>query len=89
MSDAELIERLIEVRGIGVWTVQMFLIFYLGRPDVMPSNDFGVRKGFGLLYRKTKGLPPPRRWRSHAKLWAPYRSAASWYLWRSLDITTV
>jgi DNA-3-methyladenine glycosylase II len=89
MSDEELIERLTEVRGIGVWTVQMFLIFYLGRPDVMPSADFGVRKGFGLLYRKSKQLPPPAAVERHAKLWAPYRSAASWYLWRSLDITTV
>ncbi len=89
MSDEELIERLTEVRGIGVWTVQMFLIFYLGRPDVMPSNDFGVRKGFGLLYRKSKQIPPPSALERHAKTWAPYRSAASWYLWRSLDIATV
>lgn len=89
MPDEELVERLTEVRGIGVWTVQMFLIFYLGRPDVMPSADFGVRKGFGLLYRKTKQIPPPSALEKHAKLWAPYRSAASWYLWRSLDITTV
>jgi len=89
LPDEELIERLTEVRGIGVWTVQMFLIFYLGRPDVMPSGDFGVRKGFGLLYRKSSQLPPPAALEKHAKLWAPYRSAASWYLWRSLDIKTV
>ena len=86
LSDEVLIERLTEVRGIGRWTVQMFLMFYLGRPDVMPSDDFGIRKGFGLLYRKTARLPPPSAVAGHARLWAPYRSAASWYLWRSLDI---
>ena len=84
MSDEELIERLTEVRGIGVWTVQMFLMFYLGRPDVMPSADFGIRKAFGLLYRK-RGMPQPQAVEKHAVVWAPYRSAASWYLWRSLD----
>jgi DNA-3-methyladenine glycosylase II len=85
MSDQELIERLTEVRGIGVWTVQMLLIFSLGRPDVMPSGDFGVRKAFGLLYRKRAAMPPPSALEKHAQVWAPYRSAASWYLWRSLD----
>jgi len=85
MPDAEIIERLTAVRGIGVWTAQMFLIFRLGRPDVMPSGDFGVRKAFGLLYRKNGRLPPASALDQHAKLWAPYRSVASWYLWRSLD----
>jgi DNA-3-methyladenine glycosylase II len=85
LSDAELIERLTEVRGIGVWTVQMLLMFSLGRPDVLPSGDFGVRKGFGLSYRKSKALPPPSAVEKHGRLWAPYRTAASWYLWRSLD----
>ena len=85
LSDGELIARLTEVRGIGRWTVQMFLIFYLGRPDVLPSGDFGVRKAFGRLYRKSGRLPPPSAVEKHAQLWAPYRSAASWYLWRSLD----
>lgn len=85
LSDEELIARLTEVRGIGPWTVKMFLMFYLGRPDVMPADDFGVRKAFGLLYRKTSALPPAAAVEKHAKIWAPYRSAASWYLWRSLD----
>jgi DNA-3-methyladenine glycosylase II len=85
LSDEELVERLTEVRGVGRWTVQMLLIFYLGRPDVMPADDFGIRKGFGLLYRKTARLPPPSAVAGHARLWAPYRSAASWYLWRTLD----
>jgi 3-methyladenine DNA glycosylase/8-oxoguanine DNA glycosylase len=88
LGDEELVERLTQVRGIGRWTVQMFLIFYLGRPDVMPSDDFGVRKAFGLLYRKNGRLPPPAVVLAHSKAWAPFRSAASWYLWRSLDATT-
>lgn len=83
--DAEIVERLTAVRGIGVWTAQMFLIFRLGRPDVMPSGDFGVRKAFGLLYRKNGRLPPASALEKHARLWAPYRTVASWYLWRSLD----
>ena len=85
LSDAEIVERLTAVRGIGAWTAQMFLIFRLGRPDVMPSGDFGVRKAFGLLYRKNGRLPPPAAVEKHARLWAPYRTVASWYLWRSLD----
>ena len=84
-TDAEIIESLTAVRGIGAWTAQMFLIFRLGRPDVMPSGDFGVRKAFGLLYRKNGKLPPPSAVDRHARLWAPYRTVASWYLWRSLD----
>jgi DNA-3-methyladenine glycosylase II len=85
LPDEDIIERLTAVRGIGVWTAQMFLIFRLGRPDVMPSGDFGVRKAFGLLYRKNGRLPPASALEKHAKLWAPYRTVASWYLWRSLD----
>lgn len=85
LPDAEIVERLVEVRGIGVWTAQMFLIFRLGRPDVMPSADFGIRKAFGLLYRRSGRLPPPSAIDRHARLWAPYRTVASWYLWRSLD----
>ena len=84
-TDEQIIERLTAVRGIGVWTAQMFLIFRLGRPDVMPSGDFGVRKAFGLLYRKNGRVPPASALEKHAELWAPYRTAASWYLWRSLD----
>ena len=85
LSDEEIIERLTEVRGIGVWTAQMFLMFRLGRPDVLPTGDYGVRKAFGLLYRKNGRLPPPSALEKHGRLWTPYRSAASWYLWRSLD----
>jgi DNA-3-methyladenine glycosylase II len=85
LPDAEIIERLTAVRGIGVWTAQMFLIFRLGRPDVMPSGDFGIRKAFGLLYRKSARLPPPSAVEAHGRLWAPYRTIAGWYLWRSLD----
>ncbi|MCM2303786.1 MAG: DNA-3-methyladenine glycosylase 2 family protein [Elusimicrobia bacterium] len=85
LPDAEIIARLTEVRGIGEWTVQMFLMFKLGRPDVLPTGDFGVRKAFGLLYRKSAKLPPPSALEKHGKLWAPYRTVASWYLWRRLD----
>ena len=85
LPDQEIIERLTEVRGIGVWTAHMFLIFRLGRPDVMPSGDFAVRKAFGLLYRRNGRLPPASALEKHARLWAPYRTVASWYLWRSLD----
>ncbi len=85
LSDAEIIERLTAVRGVGVWTAQMFLMFRLGRPDVLPTGDFGVRKGFGLLYRKSGRLPPPSALEKHGRVWAPYRSVASWYMWRKLD----
>ena len=85
LTDAEIIERLTEVRGIGEWTVQMFLMFKLGRPDVLPTGDYGVRKAFGLLYRKSSRLPPPSAVEKHGRIWAPYRSVASWYLWRRLD----
>lgn len=84
LSDDRLIERLTQVRGIGPWTVQMLLIFYLGRPDVMPASDFGIRKAFSLLYRRGRPVTPAAILR-HAKRWQPYRSLASWYLWRSLD----
>lgn len=85
LSDAEIIARLTEVRGIGEWTVQMFLMFKLGRPDVLPTGDYGVRKAFGLLYRRSSRLPPASALEKHGRLWAPYRSVASWYLWRRLD----
>lgn len=86
LSDEEIVQRLVEVRGVGRWTAQMFLMFRLGRPDVMPSDDYGIRKAFGLLYRKSKALPPPAAVEKHAKAWAPYRTIACWYLWRSLDV---
>jgi len=85
LPDHEIIERLVEVRGIGVWSAQMFLMFRLGRPDVLPVGDFGIRKAFGRLYRKSARLPPERVVERHGRAWAPYRTVASWYLWRSLD----
>ncbi len=84
VPDDELVQRLSEVRGIGPWTVHMLLIFTLGRPDVMPTGDFAIRLAFGRLYRK-RGTPPPAAILRHAKCWQPWRSVASWYLWRSLD----
>ncbi len=84
LSDEELVARLTEVRGIGPWTVHMLLIFHLGRPDVLPTGDFAIRLGFKNLYRKRKD-PTPEAIRRHARRWQPYRSVASWYLWRSLD----
>ena len=84
LTDAELIDRLTEVRGIGPWTVHMLLIFYLGRPDVLPTGDFAIRKAFKTLYRKRKD-PTPAALIKHARRWQPYRSVATWYLWRSLD----
>lgn len=84
LPDDELVARLSEVRGIGPWTVHMLLIFYLGRPDVMPTGDFAIRLAFKKLYRKRKE-PTPDAIIKHARRWQPYRSVASWYLWRSLD----
>ncbi|HYC70553.1 MAG TPA: DNA-3-methyladenine glycosylase 2 family protein [Opitutaceae bacterium] len=84
LSDEELVERLCAVRGIGPWSVHMLLIFTLGRPDVMPTGDFAIRLAFGRLYRR-RGTPPPDAILRHARSWRPYRSVASWYLWRSLD----
>lgn len=84
LSEEELVSRLTAVRGIGPWTVHMLMIFYLGRPDVMPTGDFAIRLGFKKLYNKRKD-PKPEALVRHARRWQPYRSVASWYLWRSLD----
>jgi methylated-DNA-[protein]-cysteine S-methyltransferase len=84
LSDEELIERLTQVRGIGRWTVEMMLIFHLGRPDVMPATDYGIRKAFARIFRK-KELPPPAEILEYSERWKPHRTVASWYLWRSLD----
>jgi DNA-3-methyladenine glycosylase II len=84
MSDDEIVERLVSVRGIGRWTVEMLLIFNLGRPDVLPINDLGIRKGFMLTFG-TDGLPSPAEVGVYGARWAPYRSVASWYLWRATD----
>jgi 3-methyladenine DNA glycosylase/8-oxoguanine DNA glycosylase len=84
MSDEELVERLISVRGIGAWTVEMFLIFRLGRPDVLPIHDYGVQKGFAILYRK-KAIPKPRELAAFGERWRPYRTVATWYMWRAVQ----
>jgi 3-methyladenine DNA glycosylase/8-oxoguanine DNA glycosylase len=84
MSDDELIERLTSIRGIGPWTVHMLMIFHLGRPDVLPTGDYAVRKAFSLHFRRGRAIKPEALQR-HARRWQPYRSLASWYLWRSLD----
>lgn len=85
LSDDDLVDRLTEVRGIGPWTVHMLLIFTLGRPDVMPTGDFAIRLAFKKLYRKRRD-PKPDVILKHARLWQPYRSVATWYLWRSLEL---
>jgi DNA-3-methyladenine glycosylase II len=84
LDDEEIIERISSVRGIGPWTVQMMLIFSLGRLDVLPATDYGVQKGFSVVYRK-KELPKPKELIAYAERWKPYRSIASWYMWRALD----
>ena len=84
LTDEELVERLISVRGIGVWTVEMFLIFRLGRPDVLPIHDYGVQKGFALTYGK-KEIPKPRDLAAFGERWRPYRTVASWYMWRAVE----
>jgi 3-methyladenine DNA glycosylase/8-oxoguanine DNA glycosylase len=85
LDEAELVTRLTAVRGVGPWTVLMLLIFYLGRPDILPTGDFAVREAFMKLYRKRKH-PAPEVLTKYARRWQPYRSVASWYLWRSLDL---
>jgi 3-methyladenine DNA glycosylase/8-oxoguanine DNA glycosylase len=85
MDDEEIVERLTMVRGIGRWTVEMLLIFRLGRPDVLPVTDLGVRKGFGLMFRRGK-LPEAAAMLRRGERWRPYRSVASWYLWRALEL---
>jgi 3-methyladenine DNA glycosylase/8-oxoguanine DNA glycosylase len=85
MNDEEIVERLTMVRGIGRWTVEMLLIFRLGRPDVLPLTDLGVRKGFGLMFRKSR-LPEAAVMIRRGERWRPYRSVASWYLWRALEL---
>jgi DNA-3-methyladenine glycosylase II len=85
MDDEEIIERLTLVRGIGRWTVEMLLIFRLGRPDVLPLGDLGVRKGFARTFGR-RTLPPPGAVSRRAERWRPYRSVASWYMWRALEL---
>src|SRR5437016_10719088 len=84
MSDEEIVERLIQVRGIGRWTVEMLLLFDLGRPDVWPVDDYGVRKGFARTFGRRK-LPKPKQLMKLGEKWRPHRSVAAWYFWRALD----
>lgn len=84
MSDEEIIERLTEVRGIGRWTVEMLLLFDLGRLDVWPVSDLGVQKGYAKTFGKRK-LPTPKQLLKIGEKWRPYRSVAAWYFWRALD----
>ena len=84
MSDEELVERLVSVRGIGAWTVEMFLIFRLGRPDVLPIHDLGVKKGWSVTYGR-KHMPKPAELLAFGERWRPYRTVASWYMWRAFE----
>jgi len=85
MSDQEIIEQLVMIRGVGRWTVEMLLIFTLGRLDVLPVDDYGVRNGFGIIYRRGV-LPKPKELQKFGERWKPYRSIAAWYLWRAVDL---
>ena len=94
MSDADIVERLTEVRGIGPWTVEMLLIFRMGRPDVLPVTDYGVRKGYAFTFMRipkaralaAEDLPKPDVLFKRGQRWKPFRSVASWYLWRACDL---
>lgn len=85
LEDAEIITRLTEVRGIGRWTVEMLLMFHLGRPDVLPVDDFGVRLGFQVTNGLRK-MPPPKVLALYGERWGPHRSAAAWYFWRAVEL---
>jgi DNA-3-methyladenine glycosylase II len=86
MKDEAIIERLIEARGVGRWTVEMFLMFTLGRPDVLPVDDYGIRLGYKIAYGR-RTLPKPGVLAKFGGRWAPYRTTASWYLWRAVDLS--
>ncbi len=94
MSDDDIVTHLTQVRGIGKWTVEMLLIFRLGRPDVLPVDDYAVRKGFALTFEGLKPttkvtpalLSKPDDMRKRAERWRPFRSVASWYMWRACDL---
>lgn len=85
LSDDEIVERLTECRGVGRWTVEMFLMFTLARPDVLPVDDFGVRNGFRIAYGRRE-MPKPKDLAEFGERWRPYRTTASWYLWRAVDL---
>jgi DNA-3-methyladenine glycosylase II len=88
LSDEEVIKHLTQIKGIGVWTAHMFLMFSLRRPNVLPTGDYGVQVAVKKHYKKRK-LPKPKDMEKIARAWEPYRSIACWYLWRSLDIKTL
>ena len=84
LSDAEIVARLTEVRGVGRWTVEMLLIFQLGRADILPADDFGVRTGFRIAY-KQREMPKPKELLAFGEKWKPHRTTAAWFLWRAAD----
>jgi DNA-3-methyladenine glycosylase II len=84
MKDEAIIQRLVMTRGVGRWTVEMFLMFTLGRPDVLPVDDYGLRFGYKIAYGR-RTIPKPRALARLGEIWAPYRTTASWYLWRAVD----
>ena len=84
LADAELVERLVKVRGIGRWSAEMFLMFRLGRPDVLPLDDYSLHKAYAKAFRK-RALPSPQALEKAGEKWRPYRTVASWYLWRALE----
>jgi len=88
LPDEDVIQHLTQVKGVGVWTAHMFLMFTLRRPNILPTGDYGVQAAIRKHYRKRK-LPKPAVMEKIAKPWEPYRSVACWYLWRSLDIKTI
>ena len=84
MADDEIVERLVAIHGIGRWSAEMFLMFYLGRPDVLPLDDYSLRKAYATAFRK-RGLPAREVLEKHGEKWRPYRTVASWYLWETLN----
>ena len=88
LDDEALVERLTQLRGIGRWTAQMVLMFRLGRPDVLPVDDYGVRKGFAVAFRKRE-MPTREAVEKRGERWRPYRSVASWYLWRAAELSSL
>jgi len=88
MSDDEVIKHLTQVKGVGVWTAHMFLMFTLRRPNILPVGDFGVQMAIKKHYKKRK-LPKPKDMEKIARAWEPYRSIACWYLWKSIDVKTI
>lgn len=88
LSDEEIKDRLIKIKGVGIWTIEMLLIFNFGRPDVLPIHDLGVRKGFQIAYKKRK-LPTPDQLERFGRKWKPYRTMATLYLWRAVDFVNL